>query len=221
MQTKVSVAADKRRLTNDAVKAYVYGTPQTKFTSLFTSSADLSGARNQYTQQIVGNLDQARNALQTSESQLSNQESQQQSLAAQAASQANQAKTLAAGQPAGSGGHPGDPEPVQGQLAQEVAQAAVVEAQQQAAAAAQAANAAQAQRSAAASQAAATVAGLVGGSASGAAATTAANQAARRRRTGRRVPGPIDRARAGGRQRSRIPTRCSLRLRGREPGVRL
>ena len=60
VQTKVAVAADKRRLTNDAVKAYVYGTPQTKFTSLFSSSADLSGARNQYTQQIVGNLDQGR-----------------------------------------------------------------------------------------------------------------------------------------------------------------
>jgi cell wall-associated NlpC family hydrolase len=178
VQTKVSVAADKRRLTNDAVKAYVYGTPQTKFTSLFTSSADLSGARNQYTQQIVGNLDQARNALQSSESQLSNQESQQQSLASQAASQANQAKLLAQANQQEAAATQATLSTVRGQLAQQVAQAAVVEAQQQAAAAAQAANAAQAQRAAAASQAAATVAGLVGGSAGGAAATTAANQAA-------------------------------------------
>ena len=66
---------------------------------------------------------------------------------------------------------------MQGQLASEVAQAAVEEAQQEAAAAARAATAAEAQRAAAAAQAAATVAQAVGGSASGAAATTAANQA--------------------------------------------
>jgi cell wall-associated NlpC family hydrolase len=64
---------------------------------------------------------------------------------------------------------------VQGQLAQEVAAAAVAEAQQEAAAAAKAANAAQAQKAAEAAAAAAAVAGTVGGSSSGAAATTAVN----------------------------------------------
>jgi cell wall-associated NlpC family hydrolase len=178
VQTKASVAADKVRLTNDAVKAYVYGTPQTKFTSLFASSANLDSARNQYTQQIVGNLDQARSALQTSEALLAGQQSQQQGLAAQAQSAADQAKQLAAANQQEAAATQATLSSVQGQLAQEVAQAAVVEAQQQAAAAAQAANAAQAQKAAAASQAAATVAGLVGGSSSAAAATAAANQAA-------------------------------------------
>jgi cell wall-associated NlpC family hydrolase len=177
VHTKVSVAADRRRLTNDAIKAYVYGTPQTKFTSLFSSSADLSDARAQYTQQIVGNLDQARDALQTSQAQLAGQESQQQSLANQASAQANQAKVLAQSNQQEAAATQATLNSVTGQLAAEVAQAAVVEAQQQAAAAAAASNAAAAQRSAAASQASATVAGLVGGSASGAAATAAANQA--------------------------------------------
>jgi cell wall-associated NlpC family hydrolase len=177
VQTKASVAADRRRLSNDAVKAYVYGTPQTKFTSLFGSSVDLSDARTQYTQQIVGNLDQARDALQTSETQLSGQESQQQSLANQAADQASQAKLLAQANQQAAAATQATLSSVKGQLADEVAQAAVVEAQQQAAAAAAASSAAQAQKAAAASQASATVAGLVGGSASGAAATAAANQA--------------------------------------------
>ena len=66
---------------------------------------------------------------------------------------------------------------MQGQLAQEVAQAAIAEARQEAAAAAAAASQRQQQEAAAAAQAAATVAGAVGGSASGAAATNAANQA--------------------------------------------
>jgi cell wall-associated NlpC family hydrolase len=177
VHTKASVAADRRRLSNDAIKAYVYGTQQTKFTSLFSSSADLGDARNQYTQQIVGNLDQARNALQSSEAQLAGQQTQQQSLANQAATQANQAKLLAQANQQEAAATQATLSSVKGQLADEVAQAAVVEAQQQAAAAAAASNAAQAQRSAAASQASATVAGLVGGSASGAAATAAANQA--------------------------------------------
>jgi cell wall-associated NlpC family hydrolase len=67
---------------------------------------------------------------------------------------------------------------VQGQLSQQVAQAAIEEAQVEAAAAARAANAAQEQAATAAAAAAATVAGAVGGASSGAAATTAANQAA-------------------------------------------
>ncbi len=187
-QTKSAVAVDKRQLTNDAVKAYVYGTPQSKFTSLFSSSADLSNARDQYTEQIVGDLDQARDALESSESQLAGQRAQQKSLAAQAQAQAAQAASLARANQQEAAATQATLNSVQGQLAQEVAQAAVLEAQQEAAAAAQASNAAQAQQATAAAQAAATVAGAVGGSSSGAAATTAANQAAG---TGSSSTGPV------------------------------
>jgi cell wall-associated NlpC family hydrolase len=176
-KTKASVALDRQHLSNDAIKAYIYGTPQSNYASLFSSSATLGEARTQYTQQIVGNLDQARNALLTTESHLVTQEAQEQSLATQAAAQASQAKTLAAANQQEAAAAQATLNQVQGQLAQEVAQAAIEEAQQEAAAAARAATAAKAQREAAAAQAAAAVAEAVGGSASGAAATTAANGA--------------------------------------------
>jgi cell wall-associated NlpC family hydrolase len=134
-------------------------------------------ARTQYTQQIVGNLNQARVALQTSELHLDSQRTQEQTLATQAAAQASQAKALATANQQEAAATTATLSKVQGQLAQEVAQAAVEEAQQEAAAAARAATAAAAQRAAAAAQAAATVAQTVGGDASGAAATIAANQA--------------------------------------------
>jgi peptidoglycan DL-endopeptidase CwlO len=174
-RTKSAVVVDKRHLTTDAVKAYIYGTPQSSFASLFSSSATLGAARDQYTQQIVGNLNQARDSLQTSEAHLVTQQSQEQTLATQAQAQAAQAKTLAAANQQEAVTTNATLSQVQGQLAQEVAQAAVEKAQQEAEAAAQAASAAQAQRAAAAAQAAATVAETVGGDASGAAATTAAN----------------------------------------------
>jgi cell wall-associated NlpC family hydrolase len=176
-RTKAAVRVDRRQLSNDAIKAYIYGTPQSNYASLFSSSATMGEARTQYTQQIVGNLDQARTALQSSESHLVSQKAQEQNLATQAAAQASQAKTLALANQQEAAATTATLSQVQGQLAAEVAQAAVVEAQQEAAAAARAATAAQAQREAAAAQAAATVAEAVGGSASGAAATTAANQA--------------------------------------------
>jgi len=176
-KTKAQVVVDRKHLTNDAVKAYIYATPQSNFAALFSSSATMGEARNQYTQQIVGNLAKARDALETSESDLVSQKSQEEALATQAQAQASQAKTLAAANEQEAAATKATLSQVQGQLAQEVAQAAVEEAQQEARAAAQAATAAQAQRAAAASQAAATVAETVGGSASGAAATTAANQA--------------------------------------------
>jgi cell wall-associated NlpC family hydrolase len=176
-RTKAAVNVDRRHLTNDAIKAYIYGTPQSNYASLFSSSATMGEARTQYTQQIVGNLNQARTELQSSESHLVSQKTQEQSLAVQAASQASQAKTLALANQQEAAATTATLSQVQGQLATEVAQAAVQEAQQEAVAAAKAATAAQAQRDAAAAQAAATIAETVGGSASGAAATTAANQA--------------------------------------------
>jgi cell wall-associated NlpC family hydrolase len=177
VQTKTQVALDRRHLTNDAIKAYIYGTPQDQFASLFSSSATLGNARTQYTQQIVGNLDQARDQLQTSESHLDAQKSQQEEAAAQAQSEAADAKGLAQSNAAEAAATQKTLGSIQGQLAQEVAAAAVEEAQQEAAAAARAASAAQAQKAAEAAAAAAAVAGTVGGASSGAAATTAANQA--------------------------------------------
>jgi cell wall-associated NlpC family hydrolase len=177
VKTKVAVKIDRRRVTNDAIKAYIYGTPQSSYASLFSSSATLGDARTQYTQQIVGDLNQARSALQTSESHLDSQKTQEQNVAAQATAQAAQAKTLSLANQQEAAATQATLNQVHGQLATEVAQAAVEEAQQEAAAAAKAATAAQAQREAAAAQAAATVAQAVGGGASGAAATAAANGA--------------------------------------------
>ncbi len=176
-QTKAQVAIDRKHLANDAVKAYIYGTPQSNFAALFSSSATMGAARNQYTVQIVGNLAKARDALRTSEASLVSQKAQEETLASQAQSQAAQAKALAAANEQEAAATKATLSQVQGQLAQEVAQAAVEEAQQEARAAAQAASAAQRQKAAAAAQAATTVAQTVGGAASGAAATTAANQA--------------------------------------------
>jgi cell wall-associated NlpC family hydrolase len=176
-RTKAAVKVDRQRVTNDAVKAYIYGTPQSNYASMFSTSATLGDARTQYTQQIVGDLNQARSALQTSESRLVSQKTQEQNLATQASAQAAQAKTLALANQQEAAATTATLNQVQGQLTAEVAQAAVEEAQEEAAAAARAATAAEAQREAAAAEAAATVAQAVGGSASGAAATTAADAA--------------------------------------------
>jgi cell wall-associated NlpC family hydrolase len=177
IQTRAAVKVNRQRVTNDAVKAYIYGTPQSDYASMFSTSATLGAARTQYTQQIVGDLNQAENALQTSETHLVSQKTQEQNLATQATAQAAQAKTLALANQQEAAATSATLSQVQGQLTAEVAQAAVEEAQEEAAAAARAASAAQAQREAAAAQAAAAVAQAVGGSASGAAATTAADAA--------------------------------------------
>jgi cell wall-associated NlpC family hydrolase len=172
-----AVEADKRLVRTDAVAAYVYATPQTGFASYFSSSATMNQARNQYTDQIVGNLTKDETALEHSETRLQTEQAQQQTVAAQAQSEAAQAKSLAQANQQEAAATKATLAQVQGQLGQEVAQAAIQEAQQEAAAAARAASAAQQQQAAAAAAAAATVAGVVGGASSGAAATNAANQA--------------------------------------------
>jgi len=177
VKARASVASDRRMVAEDAVQAYVYGTPDSGFASYFSSSATQTLARNQYTSQVIGNLTKDELALEHSEAVLQSQQAQQQALVAQAQTQAAQAKTLAAANEQAAAATKATLNQVQGQLAQEVAQAAIEEAQQEAAAAARAASAAAAQQAAAAAAAAAGVAGEVGGSASGAAATDAANQA--------------------------------------------
>jgi cell wall-associated NlpC family hydrolase len=177
LHARSAVDVDKRLVSTDAVAAYVYGTPETGFASYFSSSATDNEARNQYTNQIVGNLTRDEAALESSEARLQTEEAQQQTEAAQAQQEAAQSKSLALANEQEAATTKATLGQVQGQLAQEVAQAAIEEAQQEAAAAAKAASQAQQQQAAAAAEAAATVAGAVGGSSSGAAATDAANQA--------------------------------------------
>jgi cell wall-associated NlpC family hydrolase len=178
VSAKAAVKVDKHLVANDAVQAYIYGTPETGFASYFSQSASQSVARNQYTNQIVGNLQRDEGALERSESKLVSEQAQEQADAAQAQSEATQAKSLATANEQEAASTKATLNQVQGQLASEVAQAAIQEAQQEAAAAAAAASQAARQRAAAAAAAAATVAGAVGGSSSGAAATDAANGAA-------------------------------------------
>ncbi len=173
-----AVNVDRRLVAADAVQAYIYGTPETGLASYFSTSATMNEARNQYTNQIVGNLTKDETSLLQSESRLQSQEAAQQAEASQAQSEAAQAKSLAQANEQEAATTKATLSQVQGQLAQEVAAAAIQEAQQEAAAAAAARSAAAQQQAAAAAAAAATVAGAVGGSSSGAAATTAANQAA-------------------------------------------
>jgi cell wall-associated NlpC family hydrolase len=177
IQTRTQIRADRKRLSSDVITSYIYGTPGSTFSSFFSQSATLSEARDEYTSEIVGNLAAARATLQTSEAQLQTQEAQRQADAAKAQAEAAQAKALAAANEQEAAAARATLSQVQGQLAQEVAQAAVLEAQQEAAAAARAASAAQAQKATAAAAAAATVAGAVGGASGNAAATAAANQA--------------------------------------------
>jgi cell wall-associated NlpC family hydrolase len=168
---------DRKLVSADAVQAYIYGTPETGFASYFSNSATMNQARNQYTNQIVGNLTKDETALLQSEKTMQAQEVAQQTEEAQAQSEAAQAKSLAQANEQEAAATKSTLNQVQGQLAQEVATAAIQEAQQEAAAAAAARSAAAQQRAAAAAATAATVAGAVGGTSSAAAATAAANQA--------------------------------------------
>ena len=140
IHARSAVDADKRLVATDAVAAYVYGTPESGFASYFSTSATLNEARNQYTNQIVGNLTKDEAALQRSEARLTAEEVQQQSVAAQAQAEAAQAKSLAQANEQEAAATKATLSQVQGQLAQEVAQAAIAEARQEAAAAAAAAS---------------------------------------------------------------------------------
>ena len=105
VRTKAQVAVDRKHLTNDAVKAYIYGTPQSSFAALFSSSATMGEARNQYTQQIVGNLDKARDALQTSEASLVSQQVPRGVAGGPGPEPGQPGQDAGRGQPAGGGSH--------------------------------------------------------------------------------------------------------------------
>ena len=67
VQERAAVKADRRLVATDAVAAYVYGTPENGFASYFSQSATENQERNQYTNQIVGNLSKDETALLQSE----------------------------------------------------------------------------------------------------------------------------------------------------------
>ena len=177
-QTKAHVKVDRKHLTNDAVKAYIYGTPQSNYASLFSSLGDhgrCPHAVHPADRRRPGPGPKCPADLRVPPRDARRRRSRD--LATQA--QPRPLRRRRSLRPTSRRRRPPTAtlSQVQGQLATEVAQAAVEEAQQEAAAAARAASAAEAQREAAAAQAAATVAQTVGGSASGAAATAAANAA--------------------------------------------
>jgi cell wall-associated NlpC family hydrolase len=175
------LAADRRQLTQDAVKSYVYSSSSTEIATAFSSPTSDAVIRGTYTQIVVGNVhrDLARveagqrrlaatkAALTAQQHDQSVEQAQAQQAAAAAQATANQSQSTL--------------DQVKGTLAAEVAQQAAAQAAQaaQAAAAAQAtSNQAKAQAAATQASQAAQVASAVGGGASTAAATQSANQAA-------------------------------------------
>ena len=171
--TRSVLAADKAELARDAVNAYIYATPDTHFTSLFTSPATKSDARQQYEDTVVGNIAAAAQAVESDQARLVAQESQQQAQAQQATATATLAQSLSAANANQTKVAQATLLQAKGTLAQEVVQFATAQAQQAAAAAAAAKSAAAANAAANA----AAVAGAVGGG-DNAAANQAAAQAA-------------------------------------------
>ena len=92
-------------------QAYVYGTPETGFASYFSSSATLNQARNQYTDQIVGNLTKDETSLAA----LRDAPADRGGAAADGGRAGpvggGAGQVAGAGQRARGGGHEGDPEP--------------------------------------------------------------------------------------------------------------
>ena len=178
VRTKSAVDVDKRLVANDAVEAYIYGTPESGYAVVLRLVGQRPAGAHPVHESDRRRPTEGEGGLQRSESKLQTEEVQQQQVAAQAQAEAAQTKTLAAANEQEATTTQATLNQIQGQLAQEVAQAAIEEAQEEAAAAAAAASAAARQQAAAAAATAATVAGAVGGSTDGAAATDAANQAA-------------------------------------------
>jgi len=172
--TKATLAVDKAELARVAINAYVFATPNTRFTSLFTSPATKSDARAEYENAVVGNVTKAAAALQADQNQLAAQQSAQLAEQHQASAAATQAQSLASANAAQTQAAEATLSQVKGALAQEVAQAAVLQAQAAAAAAGTAKTLSGAQSAANAAAGAAAVASAVGDGSS----NNAANQAA-------------------------------------------
>jgi cell wall-associated NlpC family hydrolase len=175
------LAADRRQLTRDAVKSYVYSSSSTEIATAFSSPTSDAVIRGTYTQIVVGNVHRDLARVEAGERRLAATKA---ALTAQQHDQSveqAQAQQAAAAAQATATQSQATLDQVKGSLAAEVAQQAAAQAAQaaQAAAAAQAAsNQAKAQTAATQASQAAQVASAVGGGATTAAAAQSANQAA-------------------------------------------
>ena len=176
--TRAKYVVDKRELVHDAVNAYVLDTPDNAFTSLFSSPATTSDERTQYVQAAVGNVSVAADTLATEEGKLNQQAAQQKSEAQQAETSAQHVQSLEAANATATQQAQATLAQVKGTLSNEIAAAALAQAQREAAAAAAARNAAAARAAAESAQQAASVAASLGSSGQASAAAAAANEAA-------------------------------------------
>jgi cell wall-associated NlpC family hydrolase len=175
---RAHLAADRKRLGNDAINAYVYGVNDAASPDLFTTPATKADATKVYNETVVGDLAGAAKAVQRAQSSLETQQARQQDEERQANAAAAQVRTLEAANESAQQAAEATLHQVQGQLAQEVAAAAEEKAKEEAAAAAAARNKAAQEAAIAAAAAATNVAQTVGGTQAGATATNGANQAA-------------------------------------------
>jgi cell wall-associated NlpC family hydrolase len=175
------LASDRRQLTQDAIKSYLYDSSSTGIATMFSSPSTDAEVRGTYTQIVVGNVHRDVARVETGQRRLA---ATQATLVAQQNDQAaeqQQAQQAAAAAQATANQSQATLDQVKGTLAAEIAQQAAAQAAQaaQEAAAAQAAsNQAKAQAAANQASQAAQVASALGGGATTAAATQSANQAA-------------------------------------------
>jgi cell wall-associated NlpC family hydrolase len=169
VRVQSQIEADKQLVSGEAVNAFVFDTPATGMASAFNARAmQQAQARQQYTDEIVGNLTNAESTLQSAREHLQKVEGRDRSGAALDQLAAMQTQSLAKENEQAAASAGATLTQARGQLANEVAQAAGEEAQQEAAAAAAAASQQQAQQAEAASAIAAQIAGAVGGPATAA-----------------------------------------------------
>jgi cell wall-associated NlpC family hydrolase len=175
---KTQHAAAEHRLQVAAVNAYMFDTPSSQVSSVFSTSSDTAALHDEYQQTAIGNIDEAVAQLQSSERHLSATESAlrtQEQQAAGVTTQVGSERQQAQGAEVAS---QTTLTQVTGHLAQLVAQRAAQRAAAEAAAAAAAASQAAKQKAAALAEQAAQVADTFGaGSAAAEAAAAAANQA--------------------------------------------
>jgi len=175
VKTRAHVKADRDRLAQDAVYAYVYDAPANQVDALFADSPTSSDARSQYEDAAVGNVTLAVDALATQQAKLTATTDLEQTQEQQATDALNKVHALQIANQQAAAAAQATLNQVQGTLAVEVSQYAAAQAQAAAAyAAAHPGNAGSAARSATQD---AGVAVALGGPGA-AAAAAAANQAA-------------------------------------------
>ncbi len=172
-------AAAHHALQVDAVNAYIYDTPSSQVTSMFSTPSNSTALRDEYQQTAVDNVSAVEAQLASSERQLNSAESVLHTQQQQESGVSTQVRTAQQTAQTTADATEATLSQVKGQLAQLVAQRAAEQAAAAAAAANAAASEAARQRAAAAAAQAAQVAQQFGaGSAAAVQATNAANQAA-------------------------------------------